>query len=90
MSTPPPGNPLWQDHIERLRRLYEAPPAASSQTAARGASLSDHAAANARRGEMTASPVGRLGRRLLADIEPYLAFFAIARADRGEPDGTHP
>jgi hypothetical protein len=25
-------------------------------------------------------PVGRLGRRLVADIELYLAFFAIARA----------
>jgi len=30
-------------------------------------------------GEWTAPPPGRLGRRLLADIEPYLEFFAIAR-----------
>jgi hypothetical protein len=34
----------------------------------------------ARRGEWTVTPPGRLGRRLLADIELYLAFFAIARA----------
>jgi hypothetical protein len=38
-------------------------------------------AEEARRGESTATPPGRFGRRLLADIEPYLAFFAIARAD---------
>jgi hypothetical protein len=33
-----------------------------------------------RYGEWTAAPPGALGRRLLADIEPYLEFFAIARS----------
>jgi hypothetical protein len=32
------------------------------------------------RDEWTAPPPGRLGRRLLADVEPYLDFFAIARS----------
>jgi hypothetical protein len=39
-------------------------------------------AAEARRAlasESTAPPPGRLGRRLLAEIEPYLEFFALAR-----------
>ncbi len=30
-------------------------------------------------GELTANPPGRLGRRLLPEIEAYLEFFAIAR-----------
>ena len=31
--------------------------------------------------EWTARPLGRLGRPLLADIEAYLQFFAIARTE---------
>ena len=31
--------------------------------------------------EWTARPLGRLGRPLLAEIEAYLEFFTIARAD---------
>jgi hypothetical protein len=37
-------------------------------------------AQEARRGEWTSAPPGRLGRRLLADVEAYLEFFAIARS----------
>jgi hypothetical protein len=33
--------------------------------------------------EWTAAPAGRAGRRLLADIEPCLEFFALARQGRG-------
>jgi hypothetical protein len=35
----------------------------------------------ARHGEWTTAPPGRLDRPLLADIEPYPEFFAIAGAD---------
>ena len=31
--------------------------------------------------EWTARPLGRLGRPLVAEIEAYLSFFSIARAD---------
>jgi hypothetical protein len=31
--------------------------------------------------EWTAQPVGRLGRPLVAEIETYLEFFALARTD---------
>ena len=33
--------------------------------------------------EWTARPLGRLGRPLVAEIESYLHFFSIARADTG-------
>jgi hypothetical protein len=33
--------------------------------------------------EWTARPLGRLGRPLVAEIEAYLTFFSIARADAG-------
>lgn len=33
--------------------------------------------------EWTARPLGRLGRPLVAEIETYLAFFSIARAEAG-------
>jgi len=79
MSTPQ-GNPLWQEHLERLARLYGQSPPATALTGRRSL-MSDRDAEDARRGEWTATPPGRLGRRLLADIEPYLEFFAIARAD---------
>ena len=35
--------------------------------------------------EFTASPPGRLGRPLLAEIETYLEFFALAREDPVTP-----
>ncbi len=35
----------------------------------------------ASRGEWHARPLGALGRRLLPEIERYLAFYAVARAD---------
>jgi hypothetical protein len=41
----------------------------------------DREADEARRREWTGPPTGRLGRLLLAGIEPYLGFFAIAGAD---------
>jgi hypothetical protein len=64
-------NLLWQEHVERLRGLYTPPPTQPV--------IADAEAEEARRGEWTASPPGRLGRRLLADVEPWLEFFAIAR-----------
>jgi len=74
VSAPSSHNPHWNAHLERLRRLSGA-----STTPARRASADDGEAEEARRGEWTAAPPGRLGRRLLADVEPYLVFFAIAR-----------
>ena len=72
-------NPLWQEHVERLRGLYGPQPADSGTEQERSA-IAEAAAEEARRGEWTAAPPGRLGRRLLADVEPWLEFFAIARA----------
>ena len=43
--------------------------------------MSDREAAEARHAEWTAASVGRLGRRVLAEVETYLAFLAIARAE---------
>lgn len=43
-------------------------------------SISVRESDEARRAEWAAPSLGRLGRRLLADVEPYLDFFAIARA----------
>jgi hypothetical protein len=70
------GNPLWHEHLERMRALRARP--TSSRTSTRRAVGSG--AEEARGGEWTATPPGRLGRRLLAEIEPYLEFFALARA----------
>ena len=81
MNPPSPGNPLCQEHIERLRRLHGQSPPAAGHAGTRRAFMSDRDAEDARHGEWTATPPGRLGRRLFADIEPYLEFFAIARAD---------
>jgi hypothetical protein len=81
MNAPTPDNPRWQEHLERLRRLHGQNPPTTRRTATRPIVISDHEAEEARRGEWTATPPGRLGRRLLSDIEPYLAFFTIARAD---------
>ena len=64
------GNPLWEAHLRRLRQLYGERLLPSS------GSREDE---EARRSEWTPRPLGRLGRRLVADVDPYLEFFAIAR-----------
>jgi hypothetical protein len=79
MNLPLPGNPLWQAHLEQLQRIHPAG-AAVPPRAPRGP-LTERGAAEARRGEWTAAPPGRLGRLLLADVERYLEFFSIARED---------
>jgi hypothetical protein len=80
MSGRSPVNRLWQAHVERLERLGGAPtPSRRARTRGAGAIGAPDAEA-ARRAEWTAAPLGRLGRRLLADVDPYLEFFAIARA----------
>jgi hypothetical protein len=43
--------------------------------------MNDREGDETRHAEWTAAPPGRLGRRLLADVEPYLGFFAIAHTD---------
>ena len=63
------GNPLWDAHLGRLRRLYGAGSLPSG-------GREDE---EARRSEWAPRPLGRLGRRLVADLDPYLEFFAIAR-----------
>jgi hypothetical protein len=78
MNAPSPGNPQWQEHLERLRRLHGQSPPRTRHIGTRRISMSDR---ETEHGEWTATPPGRLGRRLLADIEPYLEFFAIAGAD---------
>ena len=79
MSAPSSGNPLWQAHLERLRRLHASIAPAQRRKRPRRPPLSPEEAEGVRHGEWTASPPGRLGRRLVAEIEPYLAFFAVAR-----------
>jgi hypothetical protein len=81
MNSPSPGDPPRQKHLERPRRLHSQRPPRTRRTGTLRISTSDRHAEEARRGEWTATPPGRLGRRLLADIELYLEFFAIARAD---------
>jgi hypothetical protein len=81
MNAPFRGNPLWQEHLDRLGRLRGQSPTATTHTGTRRTFMGDRDAEDARHGEWTAMPPGRLGRRLFADIEPYLEFFAIARAD---------
>ena len=79
MSAPSSANPLWQAHLERLRRLHASIAPAQRRKRPRRTPMSPWEADDARHGEWTASPPGRLGRRLLGEIEPYLAFFAVAR-----------
>jgi hypothetical protein len=55
----------------------QSPPAPATKPRT---SLSNCEADRARLSEWVPRPVGQLGRRLLADLEPYLEFFAIARA----------
>jgi hypothetical protein len=79
MATRSPVNPLWQAHLAQLRRLHGAASAPEPPRAPRAA-VGAREAQEARSGEWTAAPPGRLGRRLLADVEAYLEFFAIARS----------
>jgi hypothetical protein len=78
VNATPPHNPLWHAHLELLERIA---PAARAETPGRTPRtfVGELEAAEALRGEWTAAPPGRLGRRLLADVEPYLEFFALAR-----------
>ena len=82
MSASSSDNPLWRAHLEQVLRIHGKPAATSAPPARQHRPpMSDREAAQASHAELTADGVGRLGRRLLADVEPYLAFFAIARAD---------
>jgi len=72
VSAPSPENRLWRAHLELLHGLGGGPP--------RLTSITPDEAEHARSGEWTAAPPGRLGRRLLPEIEWYLEFFALARA----------
>jgi hypothetical protein len=62
-------NSLWDLHLERLSAIHGV--------AARPAAID---ADEALRGEWNTRPPGRLGRRLLADVDRYLDFFATARS----------
>ena len=75
-----PGNPLWEAHIQRLQHMHGGKPRTAAHARGLRTFISELEAEEAQRGEWTAAPSGRLGRRLLADVEPYLEFFAIARA----------
>jgi hypothetical protein len=63
-------NPLWDARLRRLRQL--------DGDRAR-VWVCSREAEEARRSEWTPRPLGRLGRRLFAELDPYLEFFAIAR-----------
>jgi hypothetical protein len=71
MNGPSPENRLWNAHLELLHGLGGAPPRTTSVTA--------ESAERATLGEWAAPPPGRLGRRLLPEVERYLEFFALAR-----------
>jgi hypothetical protein len=79
MNRRPSANPLWQEHLERLQRLHSRIPATRRRVRRRSPLTSEDRGKEARRAEWTAKPPGRVGRKLLAEIEPYLEFFAIAR-----------
>jgi hypothetical protein len=66
--------------MERWRRFSRRQ---AMQPGARRSSLNAGEARRALASEWTAAPLGRLGRCLLADIEPYLEFFALARQGLG-------
>jgi hypothetical protein len=77
--------------MERWRRASRRP---AMHPGAGHSSLDAGEARSAVAAERTAAPPGRLGRRLLADIETYLEFFALARQDPGNgsagPAATRP
>ena len=64
-------NSLWDEHLERLGAIHDVAPRRSPHRPRADAD-------DALRGEWDARPPGRLGRRLLVDVERYLDFFAIA------------
>jgi hypothetical protein len=65
-------NSLWDEHLERLRAINRLAPRPTMPLVAPDV-------VDALRGEWDVRPPGRLGRRLLADVERYLDFFAVAR-----------
>jgi hypothetical protein len=71
MNRPSPENRLWIAHLELLQGLGGARPRTISVTAESSERTS--------LGEWAAPPPGRLGRRLLPEVERYLEFFALAR-----------
>jgi hypothetical protein len=79
MNAPLPGNPLWQEHLEWVRVLHGDPATISTET--QRVVTSDRQVEEIQHGEWTARPPGRLARRLIAEIETYLEFFAIAWTD---------
>lgn len=70
----------WEEHMERWRRASRR---AAMHPVAGRTSPDGGEARSAVAAEWIAAPPGRLGRRLLADIEPYLEFFTLARQDPG-------
>jgi hypothetical protein len=64
---------LWERHPRRLRRRRVE----SRITADIDAGC-----------EFAGPPLGRLGRRLLADVESYLEFFALAHQPTGQTQRT--
>jgi hypothetical protein len=66
-------NSLWDEHLERLSAIHDVAPR-------RSPSRTTLDPVDALRGEWNARPPGRLGRRLLVDVERYLDFFATARS----------
>jgi hypothetical protein len=76
MSAPRSEDRVWEEHMERWRRVSRRTP---MHRAPERSSLEDVDARQARASELSAAAPGRLGRLLLSDIEPYLEFFALAR-----------
>jgi hypothetical protein len=71
---------MSQDHtLERLSRIYYTEPSVAPSPTTRALSFGATEDEALRR-EWSAPPPGRLGRRLLVDIELYLDFFATARS----------
>jgi hypothetical protein len=73
-------NGLGDEHVERTSRSYDGGLALPAHPTTRVVAIEDTRARDAPRGEWTARPPGRLGRQVLADVERYLDFFAIARS----------
>ena len=73
-------NRLWDEHIERLSGIHDSNRKAAARPTGPRRAPTDREAADALQAEWTARPPGRLGRLVLADVERYLEFFAIARS----------
>jgi len=65
-------NSLWDEHLERISAIHGVVPRPKVD-------LVVPDVVDALRGEWDVRPPGRLGRRLLVDVERYLDFFAVAR-----------